>query len=193
MNSSSVTCRRVGACDSCPSWALARQGGVGPARRKKADAVGDPVDIGVDGDDVLVRLRVENHRDAYLDLGVQGTIYGPLLVMIDDRGQRYEGYAEEPAGIPGRRLADLSFRLEGPIDRGAESFTLERATQRGTVTSPSAALPAGDGVRWRVDDPVAGAPASAGSDPSEPGFAAAPRLPELIHFWLHTEPLSAAG
>ena len=149
--------------------------------------------VDVDGDDVLVRLRVENHRDAYLDLGVQGTIYGPLLVMIDDRGQRYEGYAEEPAGIPGRRLADLSFRLEGPIDRGAESFTLELATQRGTVTSPSAALPDGDGVRWRVDDPVAGAPASAGSDPSEPGFAAAPRLPELIHFWLHTEPLSAAG
>ncbi|MFP5489295.1 MAG: hypothetical protein ACLGHQ_13440, partial [Acidimicrobiia bacterium] len=138
-----------------------------------------------------VRIRVANRDDAYLDLGVQDTIYGPLLVMVDERGHRYEGYAHEPAGIPGRRLADLSFRLAGPLDPDAESFTLELATQRGTVTSPSAALSDGDGVRWRVDDPVAGAPAPAGSEPGEPGFAATPRLPELIHFWLHTEPLSS--
>ena len=149
--------------------------------------------IDLDGDDVLVRMRVENGDDGYLDLGVQDTMYGPLLVMTDDRRNRYESYAEEPAGIPGRRLADLSFRLAGPLDSDADSFSLELATQRGPLSSPSAALPAGRGVRWRVDDPVAGAPAPIDSDLGEPGFAAAPRLPELIHFWLHAEPLVASA
>lgn len=134
------------------------------------------------GADILVRLRVENRDDGYLDLGVQDTIYGPLLVMRDDRGNVYDGRAEEPAGIPGRRVADLSFRLDGPIEPDAEAFTLELATQRGPIASPSAALPDGDGVRWRVDDRADG-------DGSAPTFADAPRLPDLIDFWLETRPL----
>jgi hypothetical protein len=85
-------------------------------------------------------------------MGVEDTIYGPLLVMHDDRGNRYDSYAVEPAGVPGRRVADLSFRLIGPLDPDAESFTLELTTQRGPLTSPSGDLPEGDGVRWQVDD-----------------------------------------
>jgi hypothetical protein len=134
--------------------------------------------VEVDGDDILVRVRVENHDDGYLDLGVQDTIYGPLAVMHDDLRNRYEGEAVEPAGIPGRRLAELSFRLAGPLDGDAESFTLELATQRGPLTSPSGPLPDGRGVRWRVD-----------AVDGEPTFAAAPRLPDLINFWLETRPL----
>jgi hypothetical protein len=99
--------------------------------------------------------------------------------MHDDRGNRYPSYAVEPAGVPGRRVADLSFRLTGPLDPDAESFTIELTTQRGPLTSPAGDLPEGVGVRWQVDDP-------AGSDPT---FAAAPRLPDLIHFWLETDPL----
>jgi hypothetical protein len=131
------------------------------------------------GDDILVRIRVENADDGYLDMGADDTIYGPLLVMHDDRGNRYDSYAVEPAGVPGRRVADLSFRLVGPLDRAAESFTLELATQRGPLASPSTALPEGHGVRWQVDEPSG----------SEPAYAAPPRLPDLIHFWLETDPL----
>lgn len=164
--------------------------GTGPHVDVPARSMAMTVDaVDVDGDDILVRVRVENRDDDYLDLGVQDTIYGPLLVMYDERGNEYPGYASEPAGIPGRREADLSFRLAGPLDAEAETFTLELATQRGPLTSPSETLPDGRGVRWRVDDPVAGAPAPIGGHPGEPGFAAAPRLPDLIHFWLHTEPL----
>ncbi len=149
--------------------------------------------IDVAGDDILVRLRVGNRDDGYLDLGVQGTIYGPLLVMRDDRGNVYDSYAVEPAGIPGRHVADLSFRLAGPLDRGSTSFTLELATQRGPLTSPAAPLPVDDGVRWRVDDPVVATATSVATVPdgSGPVFAAAPRLPDLIHFWLETDPLPA--
>ncbi len=135
------------------------------------------------GDDILVRVRVENADDQYLDMGVEDTIYGPLLVMYDDRGNRYDSYAHEPAGIPGRRVADLSFRLAGPLDGDAESFTLELATQRGPLTSPSGDLPDGDGVHWQVDDATG----------SGRAYAAAPRLPDLVHFWLETDPLPADG
>lgn len=133
-----------------------------------------------EGDFILVRLRVENRADGYLDLGVQGTWYGPLLVMHDDRDRRYEGRADEPAGIPGKRVADLSFRLDGPLDRDADTFTLELTTQRGPIVSPSESLPKGDGVRWLVDD---------GTDDSDPTYAVPPRLPDLIDFWLETTPL----
>jgi len=136
--------------------------------------------IEVDGNDILVRLRVENRKDGYLDLGVQGTRYGPLLVMRDEDDRRYEGRAVEPAGIPGERVADLSFRLDGPLDPDAETFTLELTTQRGPLVSPAAGLPADDGVRWRVAD---------GDEAGEPTFAVPPRLPELIDFWLETAPL----
>ncbi|MEP1125815.1 MAG: hypothetical protein ABJH68_18195 [Ilumatobacter sp.] len=143
------------------------------------------------GNDVLVRLRVANSDDDYLDMGVQDTIYGPLLVMRDDRGNLYESLAVEPAGVPGRRIADLSFRLAGPIDPDATSFTLELATQRGPLTSPTAALPLHDGIRWRIDVPSTAVPGAtdADPDPSGPVFASAPRLPDLVHFWLETEPL----
>lgn len=137
--------------------------------------------VEVDGSDILVRLRVENRRDEYLDLGVQGTRYGSLLVLTDDLDHAYPGRAVEPAGIPGERVADLSFRLDGPLDRDAETFTLELTTQRGSLVSPATGLPATDGVRWRVDD---GSAADA-----EPTFAVAPRLPELVDFWLETAPL----
>lgn len=137
--------------------------------------------VEVDGDHILVRLRVVNRDDGYLDLGVQGTRYGPLLVMRDDRDHVYEGRAVEPAGIPGERVADLSFRLDGPLDPDAETFTLELTTQRGPILSPSEALPEGDGVRWRVDD---------GSSDGDPKFSLPPRLPELIDFWLETTPLA---
>jgi len=152
----------------------------------------DAVDIA--GDDILVRLRVSNSDDSYLDMGIQETIYGPLLVMRDDRENLYQSYAVEPAGIPGRRIADLRFRLAGPLDLGSNSFTLELATQRGPLTSPSASLPEHDGIRWRVVDPAA-APMSNGTNPdgSERIFAAAPRLPDLVHFWLETDPLPAEG
>lgn len=154
----------------------------GPQVEARERAMAMTVDaVEIDGDDILLRVRVENHDDGYLDLGVQDTIYGPLIVMHDDLGNRYEAEAVEPAGIPGRRVADLSFRLIGPLDGDAESFTLELATQRGPLTSPSGALPDGRGVRWRVDR---------GED--EPTFAAAPRLPDLINFWLETEPLPSA-
>lgn len=149
--------------------------------------------IDVVGDDILVRVRVSNSDDRYLDLGVQDTIYGPLLLMRDDREHLYESYAVEPAGIPGHRIAHLSFRLAGPLDPGATTFTLELATQRGPLIAPDATLPSGDAVRWRVDDPADGTPTSSDTvrDESEPVYAAAPRLPDLIHFWLETEPLPA--
>lgn len=137
--------------------------------------------VEVDGSDILVRLRVENHRDEYLDLGVRGTRYGSLLVLTDDLDHAYPGRAVEPAGIPGGRVADLSFRLDGPLDRDAETFTLELTTQRGPLVSPATDLPATDGVRWRVDG---GSAADA-----EPTFAVAPRLPKLVDFWLETAPL----
>ncbi len=147
--------------------------------------------IEIAGDDILVRLRVGNSDDGYLDMGVRGTIYGPLLVMRDDRGGVYESYAVEPAGIPGRRVADLSFRLAGPLDRDSTSFTLELATQRGPLTSPAATLPERDGIRWRVDDEPGATATSVDTGGSEPVFAEAPRLPDLIHFWLETEALPA--
>ena len=126
-------------------------------------------------------------------MGVQGTIYGPLLVMRDDRDNLYESLAVEPAGVPGRRVADLSFRLTGPLDPDATSFTLELATQRGRLTSPTAPLPTHDGIRWRIDDPTAATPTSTDTNPdeSDPIYAAAPRLPDLVHFWLETDPLPA--
>ena len=153
----------------------------------------DAVEIA--GDDILMRLRVENSDDNYLDMGVQDTIYGPLLVMRDDRDNRYESLAVEPAGIPGRRIADLSFRLAGPLDPDATSFTLELATQRGPLTAPNALLPDDGGIRWRIDDPTAATPASTDSNPGddEPVYASAPRLPDLVHFWLDTDPLPADG
>lgn len=145
------------------------------------------------GDDILIRLRVENSDDGYLDMGVQDTIYGPLLIMRDDRDTRYESYAVEPAGIPGRRIADLSFRLAGPLDSDAVSFTLELATQRGPLTSPIAPLPNDDGIRWRIDDATAATPSSNATilRGSEPIYAAVPHLPDLVHFWLETDPLSS--
>lgn len=145
------------------------------------------------GDHVLIRLRVENSDDGYLDMGVQGTIYGPLLVMRDDRDNMYESLAVEPAGVPGRRIADLSFRLTGPLDPDATRFTLELATQRGPLTSPTAPLSTQDGVRWRIDDPTAATLTSTDTNPgtSDPIYAAAPRLPDLVHFWLETDPLPA--
>lgn len=167
---------------------------VGPQVDAPDRAMAMTVDaIDITGDDILVRLRVSNSDDGYLDLGVEGTIYGPLLVMRDDRGSVYESYAVEPAGIPGRRIADLSIRLAGPLDRDATSFTLELATQRGPLTSPAATLPERDGIRWRVDDPASATATSVDTGPSgpEPAFAEAPRLPELIHFWLETDVLPA--
>lgn len=145
------------------------------------------------GDDILIRLRVENSDDAYLDMGVQDTIYGPLLVMRDDRGNLYESYAVEPAGVPGQRVADLSFRLAGPLDPDAMSFTLELATQRGPLASPTAALSRGNGIRWRIDGATAAAVESNSTNQGESGpiYAAAPRLPDLVHFWLETDPLPA--
>lgn len=149
--------------------------------------------VDVDGDDILVRIRVENSDDGYLDMGVKNTIYAPLLVMRDDHDNSYESYAVEPAGIPGRRIADLSFRLAGPLDPAAETVMLELATQRGPLTSPTWTLPDGDGVRWRVGEASPSTPTLGGTNPdgSEPLYAAAPRLPDLIHFWLETAPLSA--
>lgn len=151
----------------------------------------DAVDVA--GDDILVRFRVANSDDSYLDMGVQSTIYGPLLVMRDDLDNSYESYAVEPAGIPGRRIADLSFRLQGPLDPAAETFVLELATQRGSLTSPAGTLPEGDGVRWRVEEAPPATPTPGDTDPdgSEPLYASAPRLPDLVHFWLETEPLPA--
>lgn len=145
------------------------------------------------GDDILIRLRVENSDDDYLDLGARDTIYGPLLVMRDDRDNLYESFAVEPAGIPGRRIADLSFRLAGPLDRDATSFTLELDTQRGPLTSPTAPLSAHSGIRWRIDEPTAALPTSSDTGPgtSDPAYASAPRLPDLVHFWLETDPLPA--
>lgn len=145
------------------------------------------------GDDILVRLRVENSDDGYLDMGVQDTIYGPLLVMRDDRDDLHESYAVEPAGIPGRRIADLSFRLAGPLDPDATSFTLELATQRGPLTSPIAPLPTRDGIRWRIDDPTGATPAPTDTDlgAADPIYAAAPRLPDLVDFRLETDSLPA--
>lgn len=149
--------------------------------------------VDVEGDDILVRIRVENSDDGYLDMGVQNTIYGPLLVMRDDRDNSYESYAVEPAGIPGRRIADLSFRLAGPLDPAAETFMLELATQRGPLTSPDGTVPDGDGVRWRVAEAPRADPTLGDTNPegSEPLYAPAPRLPDLVHFWLETEPLPA--
>lgn len=167
---------------------------VGPHTNAPDRAMAMTVDaVEVVGDDILIRLRVENSSDHYLDMGVEDTIYGPLLVMHDDRGNVYESYAVEPAGVPGRRIADLSFRLIGPLKPDAASFTLELATQRGPLTSPSAPLPNLDGVRWRIDDPTAATPPSTGSSSGEskPVYAAAPRLPDLVHFWLETDPLPA--
>lgn len=167
---------------------------VGPRAEAPDRAMAMTVDaVDVVGDDILVRLRVENRDDGYLDMGVQDTLYGPLLVMRDDQANRYESYAVEPAGIPGRRVADLSFRLIGPLDRDSTSFELELATQRGPLTTPAAPLPHHDGIRWRIDDQAAATPTSAATNPvgSEPIFAAAPRLPDLIHFWLETDPLPA--
>jgi hypothetical protein len=166
--------------DTSDAGAIEFRDGSGPRVDAPDRAMAMTVDaIGLQGDDILVRVRVENADDGYLDMGVEDTIYGSLIVMHDDLGNRYDGYAVEPAGVPGRRVGDLSFRLAGPLDRGAESFTMELHTQRGSLTTPPGALPDGDGVRWQVD----------GSDDGEPTYAAAPRLPDLIHFWLETEPL----
>ncbi len=153
---------------------------VGPSVAAPERSMAMTVDaVDVADDDILIRVRVTNGADDYLDMGVQQTIYGPLLVMRDDLENRYESYAVEPAGIPGRRLAELSFRLAGPLDPAASTFTLELATQRGELTSPPGPLPERDAVRWRVDDDTS----------ADPTFAPAPRLPNLIHFWLETTAL----
>lgn len=180
--------------DITDAGAIEFRDGAGPRVDTPERAMAMTVDaVETKGDDILVRVRVENTDDGYLDMGVEDTIYGPLLVMRDDRGNRYDSYAVEPAGVPGRRVADLSFRLIGPLDRDSTSFELELATQRGPLTTPAAPLPHHDGIRWRIDDQAAATPTSAATNPvgSEPIFAAAPRLPDLIHFWLETDPLPA--
>lgn len=165
---------------------------VGPHVEAPDHAMAMTVDaVDVVDDEILVRLRIVNRDDRYLDMGVQDTRYGPLLVMRDDREQQYESYADEPAGIPGRRIADLSFRLRGPLDPDATSFTLELATQRGPLTSPPAPLPEHSGIRWRIDDAATTDGSSADSDGTEPIFARAPRLPRFVDFWLETDPLTA--
>jgi hypothetical protein len=185
----------IAACDAGGDAPVELRDEIGPHVDAPDRAMAMTVDaVEIADDDILVRVRVANSDDVYLDLGVEATIYGPLLVMHDDRGTRYESYAVEPAGIPGRRVADLSIRLAGPLDPRARSFTLELATQRGPLTSPDAALPRHDGIRWRVDAPSGATATSAATGPSEsaPEFAAAPRLPDLIDLWLETDPLPDA-
>ena len=88
---------------------IALRDGVGPHVNAPDRAMAMTLDaVEIAGDDILMRLRVENSDDNYLDMGVQDTIYGPLLVMRDDRDNQYESLAVEPAGVPGRRIADLS-------------------------------------------------------------------------------------
>lgn len=102
-------------------------------------------------DDIFVRLRVANSSDRYLDLGVRGNRYGPLLVMRDDLDNTYDGLAVEPAGIPGSSIGHVRFRLRGPVDPDAATLTFELATQRGTLESPPVGAPADDGVYWSTE------------------------------------------
>lgn len=100
------------------------------------------------GDDIFIRLRIANFRDEYLDLGVQHTRIGPLVVMYDDRGSSYESLAVEPAGIQPSSVGYVRFRLAGPLDPAAEEFIVELASQRGTLITPPAPTPIGGSVRW---------------------------------------------
>ena len=109
--------------------------------------------LDVSGDDILVGLRVVNGSDGFLNVSVDYTRYGPLLVVRDDRGNTDSSLAIEPAGIESHQIGRLGFRLHGPFDPDATEFTVELATNRGLLTTEPIPAPASDVVRWWRESP----------------------------------------
>lgn len=110
--------------------------------------------IDVSDDDIFVRLRVVNGSDEFFNVGVEDTLYGPLVEMHDDRGHTYPARAVEPAGVESHSVSTMRFRLEGPLDPGAEEFTVELATNEGRLATEPIAVPDGDAVRWLSESPA---------------------------------------
>ncbi|WP_040493815.1 hypothetical protein [Ilumatobacter nonamiensis] len=158
-----------------------RRSSIGPHAADSERAMALAVDsIQVDGDDILLSLRVINDDDHDLAVGAEDTFYAPLVVLHDDLDNAYPARAVEPAGVYAHSVGHLDLRLEGPLDPDATEFTTELTTDRGTIETGPAELPTGDAVRWWVDEnPTRG----------QPEFADLPHLPDLIHATISNDSL----
>ena len=111
--------------------------------------------LDVSGDDIFVRVRVVNGSDRFLNVEDDDDLYGPLLVIRDDRDNAYLARAVEPAGVDRYTVGSMRFRVDGPFDPVAEEFTVEVATSRGLLATEPIAAPDGDVVRWLTESPTA--------------------------------------
>jgi hypothetical protein len=110
--------------------------------------------IDASNEDIRVRIRVANLSDQPLDVGVDDTIYGPLLTIRDDLENAYPAIAVEPAGIYSHSIGRFDLRLVGPFDPDAADFTVELATQRGTLITNQVPALDGDSVQWWSETPA---------------------------------------
>lgn len=110
--------------------------------------------LDVSGDDIFVRVRVVNGSDQFLNVEDEDDLYGPLLVIRDDRNNAYLARAVEPAGVDSYTVGSMRFRVDGPFDPVAEEFTVEVATSRGRLATEPIAAPDGDAVRWLTESPT---------------------------------------
>ncbi|NND74319.1 MAG: hypothetical protein HKN44_04875 [Ilumatobacter sp.] len=109
--------------------------------------------IDTSGDDIFIRVSVVTLGDEAVDVGVDDAIYGPLLELRDDLGNRYPARAVEPAGVYGHSVGRFDLRLEGPFDPAGTELTVELATQRGLLTTAPVEALAGDAVQWWSESP----------------------------------------
>ena len=110
--------------------------------------------LDVSGDDIFVRVRVVNASDQFLNVEDEDNLYGPLLVIRDDRDNTYPARAVEPAGVASYTVGDMRFRVDGPFDPDAEDITVEVATSRGILATEPIAAPDGGVVRWLTESPA---------------------------------------
>lgn len=109
--------------------------------------------LDLSGDDIFVRVRVVNGSDQFLNVEDENDLYGPLLVIRDDRDNTYPARAVEPAGVGSYTVGRMRFRVDGPFDPRADEFTVEVATSRGRLTTDPIAVPEGGVVRWWTESP----------------------------------------
>jgi hypothetical protein len=110
--------------------------------------------IDVSGDDLFVRVRVVNASDQFLNVEANDALYGPLLVMSDNRDNVYPARAVEPAGVDVYSVGQMRFRFDGPMDSDAEEITFEISTSRGRFRTEPTAVPDGGIARWWIESPT---------------------------------------
>jgi hypothetical protein len=128
---------------------------IGPRALDADEGVMMVVDaVDVSGDDLFVRVRVVNASDQFLNVEPSDALYGPLLVMSDNRDNIYPSRAVEPAGVDSYSVGEMRFRFDGPLDPEAEQIAFEIGTSRGRLATEPTAVPDGGVARWWIVSPA---------------------------------------